>query len=58
MGTTTEEAISRQSAVRLMGWLRAEVERLPSWHPLQAEYASQLADLERRQPLGPRQVVV
>lgn len=49
----TEQAISEQSIVRFMAWLRDEVDRVPGWHPLNHEYRQQLESLSRRQRLGP-----
>ena len=52
-----EQAISEQSVVRFIAWLRAEIERIPEWHPLRHEYRQQLRSLTRRRPLGPQGLV-
>lgn len=49
-----EEDISRQAIMRLTGFLRAELARLPEWHPLHHEYRQQLQALGRRVEPGPR----
>lgn len=52
-----EQAITRQSIVRYVAWLRQELELLPGWHPLHHEYQQELASLLRRQAVGPSAVV-
>lgn len=52
----TEQAISEQSVVRFIGWLRTEIERIPEWHPLRHEYRQQLRILTGRQRLGPSMI--
>jgi hypothetical protein len=51
-----EAAITAQSALRYLAWLRQELEHLPTWHPLHHEYSQQLRSLSRTRPPGPRGV--
>lgn len=49
-----ERAVTEQSALRTIAFLRAELELLPEWHPLFQETTVQLAHLQCWLPTGPR----
>lgn len=49
-----ERAINEQCAMRLIAFIRSELEVIPAWHPQHHEYWWQLRRLEGRLQLGPR----
>lgn len=51
-----EAQIDQQIALRLIAFLRREIELIPAWHAQAHEYRQQLARLERRLEVGPRPV--
>lgn len=52
-----EREIDQRVALRLIAFVRGELEWLPRWHPQHHEYRIQLERLERRCLVGPRLIV-
>lgn len=51
-----ERAITEQATLRMMSFLRGELEQTPDWHPHWHECSQQLRRLQRRLPTGPRAI--
>jgi hypothetical protein len=49
-----EQAISERASMRYVAFLTQELEQIPDWHHLHAEYLEQRDWLEHRAQRGPR----